>query len=87
MFLALNNDDNAVTIAAAGAIPLLMQLLGPGSEAAVQDIAREALKALAHSNEDHRDAIDAAISCASVLQGSLRTLEIAISMVAMRLGN
>ncbi|KAG1667236.1 hypothetical protein FOA52_009801 [Chlamydomonas sp. UWO 241] len=65
--------DNQAGIAAAGAIPPLVQLTGPGSTPPVQQPATLALAALAHSTADNRRAIAAAGASAQLLQqiGSL----------------
>ncbi|KAG1651617.1 hypothetical protein FOA52_008841 [Chlamydomonas sp. UWO 241] len=67
MQLALTSDI-AVTIAAAGAIPPLVQLLGSDSPADVQKSAAAALKALGDSNSVNRAAIAAAGANANLLQ-------------------
>ncbi|KAG1676481.1 hypothetical protein FOA52_002301 [Chlamydomonas sp. UWO 241] len=62
------NAGNKVTIAAAGAIPPLMQLLGPGSQDQTKTFASWALKSLAESNVDNQVAIAAAADSADLLQ-------------------
>ena len=63
-----DNPDIAVSIAAAGAIPPLVQLLGPGSAAEVQQRAAGALRALGDSSAEIRADIAAAEASANVLQ-------------------
>ncbi|KAG1656168.1 hypothetical protein FOA52_008707 [Chlamydomonas sp. UWO 241] len=62
------NGETAAIIAAAGAIPRLVQLLGPGSYDVTKQVALQALQVLRDSNADNRAAIAAAGATANLLQ-------------------
>ncbi|KAG1661362.1 hypothetical protein FOA52_002476 [Chlamydomonas sp. UWO 241] len=66
--LARRDVKSLAIIAAAGAIPPLVLLLGPGSEADVRRTAAATLAVLADNNADNRRAIAAAGESAQLLQ-------------------
>ncbi|KAG1663071.1 hypothetical protein FOA52_011591 [Chlamydomonas sp. UWO 241] len=56
-----DTDDNKAEMVAAGAIPTLVQLLGPGSDEQTQEFADRTLEALGRSSDKNRAAIEAAV--------------------------